>query len=252
LFVPRVDRPWSLVCRQRRGRDTTRAEIEIPRFLRSVLPPVHTWLDETGPVVPWFAAGIFRQRSNGAGAEGFERWPWFQPGGSLVGHRSSVLRRIDPARYRVTASSTLAGRAGRYDVANLSDGHPDSAWCEGVDGFGHGSELSIAFKQPAPLAAIALLPGMVEADWLYEANAAPTAIDIHRGAAELAQWWAPALPSAEVYKEGLWAPLAVLDGKAIAGAKLRVASARPGTRTGDMCISELMLFELAADAGDAR
>jgi hypothetical protein len=244
-FVPRRDRPWSLRCEHRREGATTATEVSVPAFLRSFVPPVYTWQDEPSPTALWFAAGLYRQQVNGAGAEGFDRWPWLEPGGREVRHRAGLLRRIDPARYRVTASSTLAAEAGRYAVANLGDGRPDSAWCEGVDGFGHGSELAIVFERPTPLAAVALLPGLVAADWLYEANAAPSAITILPDQGEPAWWGAPALASAELYKEGLWAPLAELEGRAVGNVRLQVTSARPGTRTGDMCASELLLFEPA-------
>ncbi|MGE3545276.1 MAG: hypothetical protein AB7L28_15165 [Kofleriaceae bacterium] len=188
-------------------------------------------------------AGLYRAAMNGEGPGSFEQWPWFK----------AKPARIAPTRYRISASSTLGGTGGRNSVANLSDGKPDTAWCEGADGYGIGTELTIEFATPTKIARIGMLAGMVRADWLYEANAAPTSAVISVDPATRARdagyeakathyWWGPTLPSAEVCKEGLWAPVTDV---ADAGRRfvVRITNARPGRYTGDMCISELMLFE---------
>ncbi len=180
-FVPRYDKPWALSCELTRAGSTEVSEISIPRFLRSWVPPTSTWHDFAAPIADWFAAGLYRERMNGEGPADFKGWPWFEAnageGGATI-HGSSTLRRIAPVRYRVTASSTLSGAGGRYRAGNLGDGRPDTAWCEGAEGFGHGAELTINFTEPTKVAAVGLLPGMVRADWVYEANAVPTAARI--------------------------------------------------------------------------
>ncbi|MGE0550216.1 MAG: hypothetical protein AB7O24_25385 [Kofleriaceae bacterium] len=242
-FLPAYDQPWALRCKRTRGSDVSSFESSIPSFLHSWMPPTSSWHNETTPVVDWFMAGMYRAAMNGDGPSSFQQWPSFE----------AKRARIAPSRYRLSASSTLGGAAGRNSVANLSDGKPDTAWCEGDDGYGIGTELTIEFDTPTKIAKIGLLPGMVRADWLYEANAAPTSALIYvdptkpdRNASYKAKaihhWWAPSLPSAEVYKEGLWAPVTdVTDtGRRFV---VRITNARAGRYAGDMCISELMLFE---------
>lgn len=62
-------------------------------------------------------------------------------------------------------------------------------------------------------------------------------------AASLDCWVAPLLPSAELYKEGQHIAVTMFDApKRVKSLTLHFDGIRPGKFTGDMCISELLLF----------
>lgn len=201
--------------------------VELPAFVRDHMAPTNAYSSD--PLATWVAAGLFRERLNGRGPQRFEDWPFKAAG------------RVSPERYTVTASSTL----GAESVLHLSDGKPDTAWCEGAEGFGVGSELRIDFKEPTPVTAIGLLPGFVSADYLYEANAVPTSAALRPDDRDWLHdgWSGTLLASADLYKEGHHVEVKALQTpKRVKSLTLRFAGVRPGKFTGDMCVSELLVL----------
>lgn len=76
--------------------------------------------------------------------------------------------------YEVRASSVLAPADGKtYDAAKIKGGE---VWSEGKAGSGIGEWLELKPIAPKPLAAIAISPGIVKNDELFQANARPKKI----------------------------------------------------------------------------
>jgi hypothetical protein len=220
---------WDAVCYLG---DKTSARKPAPKFLKL------DGSESSGPRKDWFIRGFSREilgatwnaaaRPSGVGA-----WPVVQ--GDLI--------RPAAASVLAEASSTLPAKGDVYHAHNLVDGDPMSTWCEGDAADGRGARIKLAFPTPANVAALAILPGYVKADWLYEANAAPKRVRViaetRTGKSETVH--DIALPdSAELFAEARTALILPLDARDVVMLTLVVEQVRPGKYTKDLCISELI------------
>lgn len=232
-----LKRPWDLECSAKKGGRAAKETITVPPFLRAALRT------DYGRGMSWFAAASWRKAMQ-LDAPKADRWPALEPlppvnGPSWI-ERGPAPVRVDPGRYRVTASATLPG--GRYSAANLSDGDPDTAWC--APGPGQGRKLVVEFAQPILGAAIHLLPGLVRSPALYEANAVPAAVRVHcdpdSGGADLLSRPIPFLAVPDLYREGVALPLAgTCSGRR---ATIEITEIAAGRFSGDVCVSELVVL----------
>lgn len=81
------------------------------------------------------------------------------------------------ANYSIQASSTLPPQADKiYDAANVRSW--DAPWVEGAKGPGIGEWLRLEPEVAKPLSAVCILPGYLESERLYRANARPRKVEI--------------------------------------------------------------------------
>jgi len=220
---------WDAVCTLG---DKTSARKPAPKFLKL------DGSESSWPRKAWFIRGFSREilgatwdaaaRPSGVGG-----WPVVQ--GDLI--------RPAAASVLAEASSTLPAKGDVYRAHNLVDGDPMSTWCEGDAADGRGAGIKLAFPTPTNVAALAILPGYVKADWLYEANAAPKRVRViaetRTGRNETVH--DIALPdSAELFAEARTALILPLDARDVVMLTLVVEQVRPGKYTKDLCISELL------------
>jgi hypothetical protein len=203
-----------------------------PRFLKL------DGSDASRPRMNWFIRGVSRELLGAtwdatSSARGLGAWSAVQ---------ADVIRPVG-SRVLAEASSTLRSKGDVYRAQNLVDGNPTSAWCEGDASDGRGARIKLAFTAPSNVAALAILPGYVKADWLYEANAAPRRLRViaETRAGKRESVHDLALPeSAELFAEGRTALILPLDARDVVMLTVVVDQVRPGKYTKDLCISELL------------
>ena len=220
---------WDAVCALG---DRTSARKQAPMFLKL------DGSDSSWSRKEWFIRGFAREVLGATGdatssARGLGAWPVVQ----------ADLIRPTAGGVLADASSTLPSKDDAYRAHNLVDGNPRSAWCEGDGSDGRGARIKLAFPTPSNVAALAILPGYVKADWLYEANAAPKRVrliaETRSGRRESVH--DIVLPdSAELFAEGRTALILPLDARDVVMLTLVVEQVRPGKYTKDLCISELI------------
>lgn len=229
---PDPARPWTFVQRVRQGTTRTATRV-VPQMLRGAVPPAPEPWDDDGPLA-WLARGMLREAMNGPGPEGYAAWPALEDGGRVWRVGAIARKVLDPARWTVTASSSLEG----YGVDKLTDGKPGTAWCEGAAGDGRGETLTLQI--PRSVRGIGIVPGHVRAPWVYEANGVPTLLEIRAGGTSRRA--VPAMADPTLYAEGLrveW-----IDTNGLVGTvEIALAAARRGAHAADTCIAELLLFE---------
>ena len=220
---------WDAVCALGDG---TSARKQAPVFLKL------DGSDSSWPRKEWFIRGFAREVLGATGddfspARGLGGWPVVQ----------ADLLRPTAGAVLADASSTLPSKDDAYRARNLVDGNPRSAWCEGDASDGRGARIKLAFPAPSNVAALAILPGYVKADWLYEANAAPKRVRVlaETRAGKRESVHDIVLPgSAELFAEGRTALILPLDARDVVMLTLVVEQVRPGKYTKDLCISELI------------
>ena len=76
----------------------------------------------------------------------------------------------------IAASSTLSN--GDYDVLNLMDGDPDTAWVEGVEGVGIGENITFYLLNDTTVYGLSILPGYLKNEKVYYNNGVPERLKI--------------------------------------------------------------------------
>jgi len=237
---------WEAVCRLGDEKSArTPAHKPAPKFLRL------DGSDASWARKEWFVRGVARElwgptwdgvlpspRDPTSDATVWPRalqaWPLLQDG---------LIRRPFGKHLVVQASTTLPSKDDAYRATNLVDANPLSAWCEGDASDGAGARIQLAFPEPTAVAGLAILPGYVKADWLYEANAAPKRVRViaETRAGKREAVHDLALPdSAELFAEGRNALILPVDADGVVMLTLVVEQARPGKYTKDLCIGELI------------
>jgi Domain of unknown function (DUF4424) len=134
--------------------------------------------------------------------------------------------------YEVRASSVLAPADGKtYDAAKIKSGE---VWSEGKAGPGIGEWLELKPIAPKPLAAIAISPGIVKNDELFQANARPKKIlinlnDEHQFSADIPDT-----------KEVCRIPITGYA-KPVTKIRLTFKEVWPGAKFEDLCVSGVSL-----------
>ncbi len=165
------------------------------------------------------------------------------------------------------ASSTLAHKANRYAVANLLDGDPATAWCEGKRGRGEGEAITIRFEtkeqEYCSPEGIAIVPGYAKSAETYLQNGRVSKLRIeacddpssyavissypsntYNRSAFFIETDRNFMPSGDVEeKGGKWATNNGASRKEPIPSCLRftILETAPGERFSDTCISELAL-----------
>jgi hypothetical protein len=150
---------------------------------------------------------------------------WLQTTTDLMKYKKSVSVK------KISASSTLSAQAGNtYDAANLVDGNPNTAWCEGVAGDGIGESIMIDFGSVQRVNGIELLNGLVKSNKLYKQNN-----KIKKMKLEFSDGHSLILDS-YFLKNDFEKPIKS------SSMKITILEVERGTKYRDTCISELRVF----------
>ncbi len=152
--------------------------------------------------------------------------------------------RISPDDYTITVSSSLGEG---YGPENLSDGNPETAWCEGENGI-TGSWILLEFEPGVNVSWIGMVPGYAKSEHLYSANARPLAAEVVLSIEGRELAWDNEIDRIE-WEDIQWGPemaryaYVFNRGESFHYDWIRITftEAVPGEEFEDLCVSELVL-----------
>lgn len=147
----------------------------------------------------------------------------------------------NPLNFQVSASSVLQEEGYDHSTTALSDMDPSTCWIEGVEGTGVGEDLLFTSGEKQSARGLAILPGYLSSEDIYNKNGIPLEIKIQAGD----RVWTRRL---EEYHPDFAAPMnsiIYIDfGQSISvdWCRVTITDSRSGTKYDDICIAEMFLY----------
>lgn len=135
------------------------------------------------------------------------------------------------ANVSISASSTLYEKGYDHSASKVLDGYVDTAWVEGVSGYGVGEYLRIGVPKGTVFHGIGIISGYQKSEDLFWKNSAPTSLVVGSGDVFYRVYLNPKYGYYEEFDLGSL----VSDGSFY----VFIDNVRPGTKYKDTCISEL-------------